>query len=102
MLASLNTTTINHDGKSCIRGMRVTLGLIVMQIASARNIDDLVLDYPNLEWEYIVQALRYAAWECAELLLHMKWVTYSMTFCLHAKHRFVIAQQTHKIPSCEF
>ena len=33
-------------GKPCIRGMRVTVGMIVGQIAGGRNIDDLLDDYP--------------------------------------------------------
>jgi uncharacterized protein (DUF433 family) len=49
-------------GKACIRGMRVTVGNIVGQIGAGRTVDDLLLDYPYLEREDILQALRYAAW----------------------------------------
>jgi uncharacterized protein (DUF433 family) len=49
-------------GKACIRGMRVTVGMIVGQIGSERSIDQLLADYPYLEREDILQALRYAAW----------------------------------------
>ena len=50
-------------GKPCIRGMRVTVGMIVGQIAGGgRSIDSLLVDFPYLEREDIVQALRYAAW----------------------------------------
>jgi uncharacterized protein (DUF433 family) len=49
-------------GKPCIRGMRVTVGMIVGQIGAGRNIDDLLVDYPYLEREDILQALQYAAW----------------------------------------
>lgn len=53
-------------GKPCIRGMRVTVGMIVGQIAGGRSIDDLLADFPYLEREDIVQALRYAAWRSEE------------------------------------
>jgi uncharacterized protein (DUF433 family) len=48
-------------GKACIRGMRVTVGMIVGQIGSGRSIEQLLADYPYLEREDILQALRYAA-----------------------------------------
>lgn len=49
-------------GKPCIRGMRVTVGMIVGQIGVGRTIDDVLADYPYLEREDVLQALRYAAW----------------------------------------
>jgi uncharacterized protein (DUF433 family) len=42
--------------------MRVTVGMIVGQIGSGRSIDELLVDYPYLEREDILQALQYAAW----------------------------------------
>jgi uncharacterized protein (DUF433 family) len=53
-------------GKACIRGLRVTVGLIVGQIGAGRLIDDLLADYPYLEREDVLQALRYAAWRSEE------------------------------------
>ena len=53
-------------GRACIRGMRVTVGMIVNQIGAGRSVDDLLLDYPYLEREDIMQALRYAAWRAEE------------------------------------
>ena len=49
-------------GKACIRGMRVTVGMIVGQIGTGHTIEELLSDYPYLEREDILQALRYAAW----------------------------------------
>jgi uncharacterized protein (DUF433 family) len=49
-------------GKPCIRGMRVTVGMIVGQIGAGRTIEDLLAEYPYLEREDILQALRYAGW----------------------------------------
>ena len=53
-------------GKACIRGMRVTVGMIVGQIAAGQSVDDILADYPYLEREDITQALRYAAWRMEE------------------------------------
>lgn len=53
-------------GKACIRGMRVTVGMIVGQIGAGHSIDDVLADYPYLEREDIMQALRYAAWRADE------------------------------------
>lgn len=53
-------------GKPCIRGMRVTVGALVGQIASGRTIETLLDDYPCLERDDVLQALRYAAWRAEE------------------------------------
>ena len=49
-------------GKACIRGQRVTVGMVVAQIGAGRTVDELLRDYPYLEHEDVMQALRYAAW----------------------------------------
>jgi len=48
-------------GKPCIRGIRVTVGMIVGQIGAGVSSEELLSDYPYLEKEDIMQALRYAA-----------------------------------------
>jgi uncharacterized protein (DUF433 family) len=53
-------------GRACIRGMRVTVGMIVGQIGAGRSVEDLLADYPYLERDDILQALRYAAWRAEE------------------------------------
>lgn len=53
-------------GKACIRGMRVTVGMIVGQIGAGHSIEEVLTDYPYLEREDILQALRYAAWRAEE------------------------------------
>ncbi len=62
---------ITHDpavmgGKPCIRGMRVTAGMIVTQIAAGHTAEELLTSFPYLEREDIVQALQYAAWMMEE------------------------------------
>ncbi len=54
-------------GKPCIRGMRVTAGMIVGLVASGYSFDDVLKAYPYLEREDIVQALTYAAWRVEEI-----------------------------------
>jgi uncharacterized protein (DUF433 family) len=53
-------------GKPCIRGQRVTVGMIVGQIGAGRTIDQLLGDYPYLERADILDALRHAAWRAQE------------------------------------
>ena len=53
-------------GKACIRGKRVTVGMIVGQIGAGRSVDELLGEYPYLEREDILQAIRYAAWRAEE------------------------------------
>ena len=48
-------------GKPCIRGMRVTVGMIVEALAAGRSVEDLLSDFPYLEEQDIREALAYAA-----------------------------------------
>ncbi len=49
-------------GRACIRGMRITVSLIVNLVANGMNSEEILEDYPYLEAEDIHQALAYAAW----------------------------------------
>jgi uncharacterized protein (DUF433 family) len=53
-------------GKPCIRGMRVTVGMIVGQIGAGHSIEEILADYPYLDREDILQAIRYVAWRAEE------------------------------------
>ena len=53
-------------GRPCIRGQRVTVGMIVGQIGAGVTIAELLADYPYLEREDVLQALQYAAWLAEE------------------------------------
>jgi uncharacterized protein (DUF433 family) len=48
-------------GKPCIRGMRVTVGMIVEALAAGRTIDQLLADFPYLVEPDIREALGFAA-----------------------------------------
>ncbi len=49
-------------GRACIRGMRITVSLIVNLIANGMTPDEIIEAYPYLEPEDIRQALQYSAW----------------------------------------
>lgn len=53
-------------GRACIRGMRVTVGMIVGMIGAGHSVEEVLADYPYLEREDVMQALRYAAWLAEE------------------------------------
>jgi uncharacterized protein (DUF433 family) len=53
-------------GKACIRGMRVTVSMVVSQIGAGHSVEDILREYPYLERDDIMQALRYAAWRAEE------------------------------------
>lgn len=60
-------TRITHDpeimgGRACIKGTRVTVGMILTLISEGKPIDELLDDFPYLEHEDIMQAIAYAAW----------------------------------------
>jgi uncharacterized protein (DUF433 family) len=48
-------------GKPCIRGMRVTVGMIVESMAAGRTIEQLLADFPYIEEPDIREALAFAA-----------------------------------------
>ena len=49
-------------GRACIRGMRVTVSLILNLVANGMTAAEIVKEYPYLEQEDVRQALQYAAW----------------------------------------
>jgi uncharacterized protein (DUF433 family) len=49
-------------GRACIRGMRITVALVLNLVANGQTPDEIIADYPYLEVEDIQQALQYAAW----------------------------------------
>ena len=56
-------------GKACIRGLRVTVSLVVNLVANGMSTEQILADYPYLEAEDIRQSLRYAAWLAEETVL---------------------------------
>ncbi len=48
-------------GKPCIRGMRVTVGMVVEALSAGRTIEQLLADFTYLEEPDIREALAFAA-----------------------------------------
>ncbi|MBL8879847.1 MAG: DUF433 domain-containing protein [Phycisphaerales bacterium] len=53
-------------GKPCVRGLRVTVGMILGLLASGYSRERVLQAYPYLEPEDIDAALAYAAWRMEE------------------------------------
>jgi len=64
-MEKLDRITINPDiclGQPTIRGMRITVSVILKMLASGKSIQEILSAYPELEEEDIRQAIKYAAW----------------------------------------
>ncbi len=53
-------------GRACIRGMRLTVSLVVNLIANGMKNEEIIEAYPDLELADIHQALQYVAWLAEE------------------------------------
>ena len=53
-------------GCACIRGMRITVSLVVNLVANGMSIEEILEAYPYLDADDIRQALQYAAWLAEE------------------------------------
>jgi uncharacterized protein (DUF433 family) len=62
-------------GRACIRGMRVTVSLIVNLVANGMTAEEILREYPYLETDDIQQALRYAAWLAEETVHSLELAT---------------------------
>ena len=65
MFEQFTRVTHNADvmgGKACVKGTRVTVGMLLTRISDGASTDELLDDYPYLECEDIMQAIAYAAW----------------------------------------
>jgi len=49
-------------GRACIRGMRITVALLLNLISNGMTVAEIIQEYPYLEEEDIRQSLQYAAW----------------------------------------
>ena len=69
VMTNLNRITRDPDvmgGRPCIRGLRVTVGMIVGLLAEGHDEAEVLAAYPYLEGDDIRQALTYAAWRTEE------------------------------------
>ena len=49
-------------GRACVRGMRVTVSLILNLVANGMSTEEILDAYPYIERDDIRQVLHYAAW----------------------------------------
>lgn len=68
-MENLNRITVNPNvclGQPTIRGMRITVSVILKMLAGSSSVEDVLKAYPELEAEDVNQALKYAAWVVSE------------------------------------
>jgi uncharacterized protein (DUF433 family) len=64
-METLDRITINPDvclGQPTIRGLRLTVSVILKMLANGHTFQEVLDAYPELEEEDVRQALEYAAW----------------------------------------
>ena len=49
-------------GKPCIRGMRVTVGMILDELGAGTTVDELLDSFPYVRREDVADAMRFGAW----------------------------------------
>lgn len=65
----LERITVNPNiclGQPTIRGMRITVSVILKMLATGKSIQEVLEAYPELEIEDVYQAIKYAAWVVSE------------------------------------
>ena len=68
-MKELDRITIDPEvclGQPTIRGMRITVSVILKLVASGMTIREILKTYPEIEEEDVAQALKYAAWLSSE------------------------------------
>ncbi len=64
-MEKLDRITINPNvclGQPTIRGMRITISVILKMLAGGKTTQEVLKAYPELEPEDVRQAMQYAAW----------------------------------------
>ena len=64
-MEKLDRITINPNiclGQPTIRGMRITISVILKMLAAGKSTQEVLKAYPELEPEDVRQAMQYAAW----------------------------------------
>jgi uncharacterized protein (DUF433 family) len=65
MVERLDRITVNPNvclGQPTIRGMRITVSVILKMLAGGKTIREVLEAYPELTAEDVQQAMQYAAW----------------------------------------
>ncbi len=53
-------------GQPTIRGLRITVSVILKMLAGGQSVDEVLAAYPELEADDVRQAMQYAAWVVSE------------------------------------
>jgi uncharacterized protein (DUF433 family) len=65
IMEKLDRITIDPNiclGQPTLRGMRITVSVVLKILAGGKSVEDVLKAYPELEAEDVRQAMRYAAW----------------------------------------
>ena len=60
------------QGKACIRGMRVTVGMVLGNLSKGVSVERLLELYPYLERADVMETLRYAAWLASDCMIDIE------------------------------
>jgi uncharacterized protein (DUF433 family) len=55
-------------GQPTIRGMRITVGVILKMLAAGPSVAEILAAYPELDEQDVRQAMQYAAWLASDQL----------------------------------
>ena len=64
-MKDLDRITINPNvclGQPTVRGMRITVSVILKMLAGGSSVAEVLQAYPELEEEDVLQSIKYAAW----------------------------------------
>lgn len=62
-VAEFDRITVDPEAlgsKPCVRGLRMSVGMVVQMVAAGRSAQQIVAEYPYLEIEDVQQALEYS------------------------------------------
>lgn len=61
---------VSLDARQCVTEMRISVSVIVGQIAHDASFEEILAGYPDLESQDFQQAVQYAAWLTQEQVQH--------------------------------
>ncbi len=71
-MKKLNRITVDPRvclGQPIIRGMRITVSVILKMLAAGKSVEDVVAAYPELERDDVLEAMEYAAWAASDQII---------------------------------
>jgi uncharacterized protein (DUF433 family) len=74
-MPELDRITMQPDvclGQPCIRGLRITVSVLLKMLAAGKTEAEIISAYPELEPEDIRQSMQYAAWIVSDQIQYVK------------------------------